>query len=427
MAGLLVAALMPATPAAAVTERVDNRFFGVHDSTLSSLSNGTAGSLRLWDAGVTWRDIETAPGVFDFTRLDAIVRAANARNVEVTLVFGMTPSFYASDPTQMPASLSVWNRYVSTVVNRYRPANWGGIRGIAAYQVWNEANVRNFWTGTPMQLAQLTKAAYKTINRVDTDAIVVGPSMGTRIAEQIRGIRWFYYTKLNRRPVWKFMDVVSLHLYPLDRYGAKIGTPETSMTLLKRAKREMRLRGVPLTGSKAKPIWNTEVNYGAPTGAAGGTGALPISDEMQAAYVIRTYLLNAAAGIERVHWYSYYMGRLANGRTIANTLLSDPADSNRLTLAGRSVGLVRAWLRGRLVGSTAAALPCAKDRNGTYTCVVEYNKGVRRIYWNPTKRVKIQTVKSATYMTGVFGVRKSIRGGSKKYVGSSPVMVRSAR
>ena len=148
---------------------------------------------------------------------------------------------------------------------------------------------------------------------------------------------------------------------------------------------------------------------------------------MQAAYVIRTYLLNAAAGVERVHWYSYHMGRLPNGRTIANTLLSEPTDPNSLTLAGRSVRLVRAWMRGRLVGATSAALPCAKDRNGTYTCVVEYKKGVRRIYWNPTKRVKVRTAKSATYMTGVYGVRKSIRGGSMKAVDSSPVMVRSRR
>ena len=84
VAGLLVAPLMPAAPAAAVTERVDGRFFGVHDSSLSSIANGTAGSLRLWDAGVTWRDIETAPGVFDFSRLDAIVRAVSKYHVLIS-------------------------------------------------------------------------------------------------------------------------------------------------------------------------------------------------------------------------------------------------------------------------------------------------------------------------------------------------------
>jgi hypothetical protein len=199
------------------------------------------------------------------------------------------------------------------------------------------------------------------------------------------------------------------------------------MTLLKRAKREMALRGVPLTGRNAKPIWNTEVNYGAPTGVYGGTGALAISDAQQAAYVIRTYLLNAAAGVERVHWYSYDMTRLPNGRTIANTLLTDPDDGTTLTLAGRAVHLVRGWMKGRLVGVTSTAKPCAKDRNGTYTCIVKYKKGVRRIYWNPTKRVKVQTAKSATYMTTVHGSRKSIRGGSKKYVDYRPVMVRSRR
>ena len=44
-----------------------------------------------------------------------------------------------------------------------------------------------------------------------------------------------------------------------------------------------------------KPVWNTEVNYGL---SAGGVGARPraIGIDRQAAYVVRTYLLNAANG-----------------------------------------------------------------------------------------------------------------------------------
>jgi hypothetical protein len=288
------------------------------------LSTGTVGSLRLWDAGVTWREIETSPGAYDFTRLDSIVRAANARNVEVTLVLGMTPSFYASSPTAMPADLGAWDRYVRAVVTRYSAANWGGRRGIAAYQVWNEANVKNFWTGSPIQMAQLTKATWHAVKAVDKDAIVVGPAFAARIAEQTRGIGLFFYTKLSGVPVWRYMNAISLHLYPLDRYGSKLGLPETSLYLLGKAKRQMSLRGVPLTGRNAKPIWNTEVNYGMRTGTYGGTPAVPISVERQAAYVLRTYLLNASRKIARVHWYSYNMKYLPGGGTLGNTLLTTP-------------------------------------------------------------------------------------------------------
>ena len=424
LASLLSVALLPAGPAAAAAIKVDNRLFGVHDSGLSSLNRGAVGSLRLWDAGVTWRDIETAPGVYDFSRLDAIVRAANARNVEVTLVLGMTPSFYSSDPSKPPADMGAWSRYVQAVVRHYSAPSWG-TRGIAAYQVWNEGNVQNFWTGSPMQLAQLTKATWNAVKAVDKEALVVGPAFAARIAEQTRGIGLFYYTKINGVAVWRFMDAISLNLYPLDRYGTKPGTPETSMRLLGQAKRQMALRGVPLSGKRAKPIWNTEVNYGMRTGTFGGTSAATITAQRQAAYVIRTYLLNAAKGVQRVHWYSYNMNNLPSGGTLGNTLMTNPSDGTTPTLAGKALRLTRVWLRGRLVGATSAAPPCTKDRRGTYTCVVKYAGGVRRIYWNPSKTVRVKTATSATFRTGVYGVRKTMRGGATIKVDYRPVMVRS--
>ena len=66
------------------------------------------------------------------------------------------------------------------------------------------------------------------------------------------------------------------------------------------------------------------------TGSLGGTRAATISAERQAAYVIRTYLLNAARGIKRVHWYSY---NIATGKTVARTL-ANLRDAAAFHLAG---------------------------------------------------------------------------------------------
>ena len=48
---------------------------------------------------MTWRNLETSAGHFNWTRLDSLVSAAQAHHVEVTLVLGMTPSFYADAQT----------------------------------------------------------------------------------------------------------------------------------------------------------------------------------------------------------------------------------------------------------------------------------------------------------------------------------------
>jgi len=431
-AALLAVALVPAAPVAAAKTlaakapavtapvvTVDKRLFGVHDTGLSSVTSGVAGSIRLWDAGVTWRDIETSPGVFDFTRLDNMVGAAQAKNVEVTLVLGMTPDFYGG-ATAYPSDLGAFTRYVTAVVQRYRSVN--GKRGIAAYQVWNEANVKNFWTGSPLQMAHLTKATWNAVKAVDKGALVIGPAMAARIGEQTRGIGLFYYARINGIPVWRYLDAISLNLYPLDRYGSELGTPERSMTLLANAKKQMALRGVPMT----KPIWNTEVNYGMHTGAFGGTRASTMSAERQAAYVLRTYLLNAANGVQRVHWYTWNLGTLGGGGTLGNTLMTNPADGTTRTLAGRAFSLAQSWLLGGgLVGANKHAAPCATDRKGTYTCVITYRRGVKRVYWNPTRTVKLEAADGATFRVGVYGERTAVKAGATLKVDYRPVMVRS--
>jgi hypothetical protein len=417
VAGAVVAALAPATPAAARTVRIDKRLFGLHDTDPSSWPAVSAGSMRLWDAGVTWADLEPSQGDWRWDRLDAIVTAAQQHGVELTLVLGQTPA-WADDPSsqgvgpQYMPTMSAWNDYVATVVNRYK--SWNGRRGIAAYQVWNEANIVNYWAqnsqNSPQKMAQLTSAAYGVVKSIDPGALVVGPAFATRLSWQRTYSGTFYGARVGGVPIWKRMDVISLNLYPTDA-----GTPETSMKLLKRARKALALRGVP----SSKPIWNTEINYGLATGGSGASVA--ISPQKQAAYVIRTYLLNAANGIKRVHWYVWDRPQLGN------TKLSF-ADSGTPTLAGKAFNLAQAWmLGGRLVGPTKKSLPCTKDRAGTYTCVITYAKGVKRVYWNPSKKVKVTTARTATFKVGIYGARTKVKGGSKVKVDYRPVMVRSKR
>src|SRR5262245_38830730 len=133
---------------------VPTAFFGLHDGSLAADRHLSVGSVRLWDAGVRWSQLETAPGVYDWSRLDALVSAAQGNGTEVTLVLGMTPSFDGPAESLPPTHLADYTAYVRTVMTRYR--DFGGSRGIAAYEVWNEGNVRTFWSGTPAALARLT-------------------------------------------------------------------------------------------------------------------------------------------------------------------------------------------------------------------------------------------------------------------------------
>jgi polysaccharide biosynthesis protein PslG len=416
--------------ATVIKVKVDPRMFGVHDFYWNSLHRAGTGSIRLWDAGVQWRDLFPTQDAPTWTRLDQAVQKAHDNGTEVTLVLGLSPSYAASTPTSAPDP-ALYDDYVRAVMSRYSAANWG-YRGIAAYQVWNESNIETFWTGTYDELAGLVKTVYDARNAIDPGVKVIAPAMVTRLGYQQGGIKAFYATKLNGVPVWKYVDAISLNLYPTDTVSDSHGTnrpalPEDSLALLAKVRGILVGDGVP----RSLPIWNTEINYGLHTGTNAGTSAKPISNAKQVAYVMRTYLLNAAQGVKRVDWYAYDMGNLPpekGGAPIGNTLLTDPDNrpAGTLTPAGRAFTRIQSWMKGTLVGTTTKR-PCSAGSTGTYTCVIRYASGVGRVYWNPWRTVNVKLAASATKQVSAGGTSSKVRGGSTIKVGYQPVLVRSAR
>ena len=115
-----------------------------------------------------------------------------------------------------------------------------------------------------------------------------------------------------------------------------------------------------------------------------------------------------------MYWYTWDL------QNLANTALTYDNDTS-LTKAGTAYKVVQSWLVG------ARTKGCVRDSRGTYTCTLAYSGGVKRVYWNPSRKVTIRAVKSARATTGLGGVERPISSGSQIGVGMSPVMVRSAK
>ena len=409
------AAVLPVVAPAAVhsaTPRLPGAvapsFFGVHD--FSPIGrNGwpltAVGSIRLWDVGVTWRDIEKRKNVYDFTRLDTITREAKLRGADVLIVLGQTPRFYASKvrstdvygpgAASMPTNLNAWKRYIQAVANRPNIRNNPRVQ----FQVWNEANVTEFWTGSQAQMALLTKLTRDALTPTKTSRYLLAPALVTRATFQRTWMDRFYAQKVNGRPVADYVNAVSLQLYPLPT-----GSPEDSMSILAQDKKILAKYRV------RKPIWNTEINYG----LSGPHNVAPLSASRQAANVSRTLVLNANADVKRVFWYAW------GNTTIANTRTTGP-NGFSLTLAGKSFGVTRSWLVG------AQARGCSRSSSGTYTCTFRYARGVRRVYWNPNRTVTL-SIPNATTDQLVDGTTHRYRSRTLRLrVGAVPVMVVSAR
>lgn len=403
---LILGTLLAAAPAQA--QRVKPDFFGMHDTWITNgwVPTVRTGSTRLWDTGTAWRQIETEPNEWDWSKLDKAVDTARAAGIRPLLVLGQTPSFYATDDpdtyeaygdgaTSMP-KLKMWKRYVKKVAKRYKTS--------IDYQIWNEPNVVNYWSGTPSQMAKLTATGSKQIKRyAGKKAKVVAPAFPLRLKSQRNWYAKYWASKFGGKNVSSYVNVVSANLYPLANQG-----PENSMKLMRFAKKALP------KAARSKPMWNTEINYG----LLGGPTATDIPAEQEAAFVARTIVLNAASPIKRMYWFKWGVGH------IANTHLVDD-DRKTLTRAGHTWNVVRSWVVKTNVKNCKVA---RKGRlKGMYTCTaVKGKKEVRRIYWKPKgATVKLRTHKTTKRWSDMDG--NVTTGRARLTISDNPVMVASRK
>lgn len=146
------------------------------------------GAIRMHDYE-WWRNIERSPGVYDWTRLDALAQT-NLNRLLILVAFG-TPSFH-KDPSSPPISrdnypswpdagawpkLSAIAAFARAACERYK-THPGGI----AFEVWNEGTDENYFAGWDTGadaagwLGKMTRAVYDAVKGVSLSIPVLGVS-----------------------------------------------------------------------------------------------------------------------------------------------------------------------------------------------------------------------------------------------------------
>lgn len=160
---------------------VNPALFGVTASSSSGVMPAfRIGSLRFWDSRTRWASLQRQPGVYDWNILDRLVAGAQNAGLPATLVFGGTPGWAAPNGPKAPYEdgsrsappddLTYWDRFISTLVARYRGR-------IEAYEVWVHANDPRYYSGSTETLVEMTRRASQAIKAADPKAVVVCPSM----------------------------------------------------------------------------------------------------------------------------------------------------------------------------------------------------------------------------------------------------------
>jgi hypothetical protein len=350
------------------------------------------GSWRLWDARVTWADLQPGPHTWDFRRLDQYVELSRAHGVELLLTLGMTPQWASSRPNESPKGFEAygegaqappvriedWREYIRTVAIRYRGE-------ICCYEIWNEPNQPGFFSGSPQQMVLLAKAAYEVLKSVDHNNVVASPSINCDRS----GEEWL--RKFLAAGGGKYADVLAAHFYVMPK------GPEAVVSLITRVESLLAAYGID------KPLWNTEEGWGPPSSFA--------SEDEEAAFVTRTFLLNAAAGIERAYWYAW------DNTNWVTLRLTDPR-----TGVPRRAALAYAQLSQWLTG--AQIEQCKTEGHDKWSCrVTRANREHWLVVWNsattaPSKLMRNTDVSYFPCTTDTIARMSAI------VIGTCPVMIR---
>jgi hypothetical protein len=232
----------------------------------------------------------------------------------------------------------------------------------------------------------LAREAYTIIKEVDPAALVVAPS-----AVGPTGAAWLdQYFKLGGA---SYADIIGYHFY----MGA--AEPELMLERIREVQRVMAKSNI------NKPLWDTE------NGCCFPVPKSFKSEREKSAYVARVVILDWAAGVRRLYWYSW-----------DNQGLSIPfteSDDSRAQPAALAYAEIQKWL------VSARMRSCNQSDQGVWTCQLTRDSGYRAwIVWNPDGSVQFNVPEDwkVNLIRQMNGEGRSLDRHAKVDVDSSPVL-----
>jgi len=284
-------------------KRFNKEFFGMHIHRADDATpwpGKQIGAWRLHDNRTYWGKLEPVKGQWDFKKLDKLVAISQLTQSDLLMQLGITPlwasvrpedkSPYWNASSSEPRYIGDWENYLKTLGVRYK-------NKIIYYEIWNEPNIKQFYSGDINNLIKLTCSANKILKSISPNIKIVGPSVTS-----VRPQDFAYLDDFLKQGGRDCIDIVSYHFYVAD------STPEELYKAEIKVKEIMQANGV---GNM--PLWNTEAGWKIQNEYSTGTKDKSfdspywkmLDSRLAASYVLRSLILSRFAGIERYYWYSW--------------------------------------------------------------------------------------------------------------------------
>ena len=229
--------------------------------------------------------LEATPGAWNFAATDSVVSNDTAHGLDTEGILIGTPA-WAIGAGQTPGNglprglnravtdpANVWADYVRQTVHHYAGQ-------VAYWEIWNEPDLKFFWTSSPADYYHLLKVSYTVIKAVDPLAKVVLAGMVVPDFKFLSAVLDAAKADPTSRAAHGYFDIAAWHAYGATK---QVYPNLTQMQAL-----------LSEHGYGAAPIWVTE---------AGFPASNPNGESRQAAYVFQAIAYAFAAGADRVFVY----------------------------------------------------------------------------------------------------------------------------
>ncbi|WP_051111582.1 helix-turn-helix domain-containing protein [Sciscionella marina] len=375
---------------------VPSSFFGVTmNSTSGVMPSFSVGSVRFWDSGTRWAQLQPGSGRYDWHILDRLVTSAERAHLPMVYVFGGTPEWASPNGdlgpypdksrTSPPTDLGDWDRFVTALADRYR-------QRIGAYELWSLADDRHFYSGDPATLVEMVRRAAGIIHRLDRNATVVCPSMGKQWTSE--GQSWL--RRFAELGGYRHCDAAGIKLYT----RGDDDRPETMLDLVHTVESTFHRAGV------QPPLWNTGTTFDIPLRRG-------VGQRTAVNYATRAYLVALYARYQRMYFYAW------GGRKIPVVIQPEGA---RPSPAGYAIGVLDRWLAATAITGCGHGPENDLPRH-TYRCGFTTPRERFAVYWTDRGTSTLPARRTDTTLRRVDGSTDIVPAGRPIGLDERPVRI----
>ncbi len=225
-----------------------------------------------------WSLCEPKPGQWEWEKFDRTVLACRENHI---LILGLLDYWSQWTEPLSQKSYEGFANYVKQVVARYKPNGtfaqengWNDGYGIRHWEIWNEP--ATFWFGTAEQFAQLLKVASQAAREADPQCTIFFANCDQKFDSTVLDVAGK-----------DIFDGVAPHYYCPPRSpedGQLDKHMQSTVTFFR--DRDIQV-----------PLWITEMGW--------PTDNTLAKQQLQACFLVRSYVLASASGMDKVLWYNF--------------------------------------------------------------------------------------------------------------------------